>query len=384
MGIKNLSKAIQEYAPSSIKSLEIKNYFGRVIAIDASMCLYQFLIAIRQDGMNLQSEDGETTSHLNGFFYRTIRMMEVGIKPVYVFDGKPPELKSHELDKRIERRADAEASLKDAIAKGDAAEVEKFSRRLVRATPEQNEDCKRLLALMGVPYVDAPCEAEAQCAELCKKGKVFATATEDMDALTFGSNILLRHLLAPEIKKIPIKEFNLNIALKEMGFTMEQFIDYCIILGCDYTPSIHGIGPKKAYDLIKAHKNIDTILEHIDLTKHKVPENWNFKSARELFISPDVTDGNEFSFKWSPPDIEGIIAYMSGEKNFNESRLRTSLERLKKAKGNSSQVRIDSFFKVTNIVTTEPSAKKRKLEEEKKLKKEPTKKIKTNVKNKKK
>uniref|UniRef100_A0A0K0F8L7 Flap endonuclease 1 n=1 Tax=Strongyloides venezuelensis TaxID=75913 RepID=A0A0K0F8L7_STRVS len=368
MGIKNLSKAIQEFAPASVKTFEFKNYFGRVVAVDASMCLYQFLIAIRQEGVTLQSEDGQTTSHLNGFFYRTIRMMEAGIKPVYVFDGKPPELKSHELDKRTERRAEAEASLKEAKDKGDTAGVEKYEKRLVRVTKEQNDECKRLLSLMGVPYVDAPCEAEAQCAELCKKGKVFATATEDMDALTFGSNILLRHLLAPESKKIPIQEFNLNNALKEMGFTMEQFIDYCIILGCDYTESILGIGPKKAFDLIKVHKNIDTIIENINTEKYKVPVNWNFKLARELFVSPEVTDGNSFNFKWSSPDIEGIIAFMSGEKNFNEQRLRSSLERLKKAKQNSSQVRIDSFFKVTNIVTSEPSAKKRKLEEEKALK----------------
>uniref|UniRef100_A0A0K0EKR8 Flap endonuclease 1 n=1 Tax=Strongyloides stercoralis TaxID=6248 RepID=A0A0K0EKR8_STRER len=382
MGIKNLSKALQDFAPSSIKSFEFKNFFGRIVAIDASMCLYQFLIAIRQEGMTLQTEDGETTSHLNGFFYRTIRMMEAGIKPVYVFDGKPPELKAHELDKRTERRADAEASLKEAIAKGDTESIEKFERRLVRVTKEQNDDCKKLLSLMGVPYVDAPCEAEAQCAELCKKDKVFATATEDMDALTFGSSILLRHLLAPESKKIPIKEFNLNAALKEMQFTMDQFIDYCIILGCDYTPSIHGIGPKKAYDLIKTYKNIETIIKNIDLEKYKVPENWNFKVARDLFITPEVTDGNEFNFRWTTPDVEGIISFMCGEKNFNEQRLRASLERLKKAKQNSSQVRIDSFFKVTGVVTTLPSAKKRKLEEEK-ASKGAGKKSKTNTKSKK-
>ena len=88
------------------------------------MCIYQFLIAVRQDGNVLQNEDGETTryshlkthinncqhfgtwlkqgfalslSHLMGMFYRTIRMLEHGIKPVYVFDGKPPELKSSEV-----------------------------------------------------------------------------------------------------------------------------------------------------------------------------------------------------------------------------------------------------------------------------------------------
>uniref|UniRef100_A0A671VLM0 Flap structure-specific endonuclease 1 n=1 Tax=Sparus aurata TaxID=8175 RepID=A0A671VLM0_SPAAU len=97
MGIHGLAKLIADHAPGAIREQDIKNYFGRKIAIDASMCIYQFLIAVRQDGNVLQNEDGETTSHLMGMFYRTIRMLEHGIKPVYVFDGKPPQLKSAEV-----------------------------------------------------------------------------------------------------------------------------------------------------------------------------------------------------------------------------------------------------------------------------------------------
>ena len=94
MGILGLSKLIADVAPAAIKENEIKNYFGRKVAIDASMSLYQFLIAVRQDGgAMLTTEDGSTTSHLMGMFYRTIRMVDNGIKPVYVFDGKPPTMK---------------------------------------------------------------------------------------------------------------------------------------------------------------------------------------------------------------------------------------------------------------------------------------------------
>lgn len=98
MGIHGLTKVIADNAPNAIKENDIKNYFGRKVAIDASMSIYQFLIAVRQqDGMQLSDESGNTTSHLMGIFYRTIRMYENGLKPCYVFDGKPPQMKKNEV-----------------------------------------------------------------------------------------------------------------------------------------------------------------------------------------------------------------------------------------------------------------------------------------------
>lgn len=95
MGIKGLTALLSEHAPKAIVEHDIKTLFGRKVAIDASMSIYQFLIAVRQrDGEMLTNDAGETTSHLMGFFYRTIRIVENGIKPAYVFDGRPPELKS--------------------------------------------------------------------------------------------------------------------------------------------------------------------------------------------------------------------------------------------------------------------------------------------------
>merc|ERR1712223_1578233 len=214
MGILGLSKLVADIVPQAIKENEIKNYFGRKVAIDASMSLYQFLIAVRSDGNQLTNADGETTSHLMGTFYRTIRMIDNGIKPVYVFDGKPPKMKSGELDKRMAKRADAEAALVKAKEEGNEEEVDKQSRRLVKVSKEHVEDCKKLLKFMGVPFVSAPCEAESQCAELVKKGKVWAVGTEDMDALTFGTKVLLRHLTFSEARKMPIKEINLEQVLE--------------------------------------------------------------------------------------------------------------------------------------------------------------------------
>ena len=362
MGIQGLAKLLADHAPGCMKENEIKNYFGRKVAVDASMCIYQFLIAVRQEGNMLTNEDGETTSHLMGMFYRTIRMVENGIKPVYVFDGKPPDMKSGELEKRKERREEAQKALEKAEEAGDAENIEKFNRRLVKVTKQHNEECKQLLELMGIPYVDAPCEAEAQCAALVKGGKVWATGTEDMDSLTFGSNVVLRHLTFSEARKMPIKEYHYDKLLEELGLSNEEFIDLCILLGCDYCESIRGIGPKRAFDLIKQHKTIDEIMKHLDSKKYTIPENWMYKEARELFKAPEVKESSDVELKWSEPKEEELVDFMVKQKQFNEDRMRNGIKKLAKARTGSTQGRLDGFFKVLSSPTP---ATKRKAEDSK-------------------
>lgn len=293
-------RLISDNAPHAIKEGNIDNYFGRKIAIDASMSIYQFLIAVRQLGEGqLTNDSGEVTSHLTGMLYRTVRMLEAGIKPVFVFDGKAPTMKSGELAKRKERQKAAEAELVKLQEEGGSAEdIERQQKRTVRASREQSEEVKKLLKLMGVPVVDAPCEAEATCAVLAKAGKVFATGTEDADALTFGTPLLVRHLNVSESRKLPIVEVNLERALEGLQLTMAQFVDLCILCGCDYTDSIKGIGPVTALKLVQTHGNIETILKHIDTTKYALPEPFPFEEARSLFVQPDVVDTESCEFKW--------------------------------------------------------------------------------------
>lgn len=364
MGITGLTKLLGDNAPASMRESEIKSYFGRKVAIDASMSIYQFLIGVRQgqDGSMLTNEDGETTSHLMGMFYRTIRMVEYGIKPCYVFDGKPPDMKSGELAKRKEGRDKAQKELDKATEAGDEENVTKFSKRLVKVTKEHNEECKELLKLMGIPYVDAPCEAEAQCAALTKAGKVFATGTEDMDSLTFGANVVLRHLTFSEARKLPIKEYNLARIHTDLGLTHDEFIDLCILMGCDYCDSIKGIGPKKAIDLIKKHRSIEEIIKHIDQKKYPVPEDWMFKEARRLFQEPDVTDPATIDLQWNSPDEEKLVEFMVEKKGFAEDRIRNGAKKLSKAKQGTTQGRMDSFF---SVVSTQKSTMKRKADEPK-------------------
>ncbi|CAL8093724.1 unnamed protein product [Calicophoron daubneyi] len=364
MGVHQLSKVIGDNAPKAIKNSDIKSYFGRKVAIDASMSIYQFLIAVRQEGNTLMNAEGESTSHLMGMFYRTIRMVENGIKPVYVFEGKPPSMKAGELAKRTERRIESSKELAKAEAEEDLEAIEKFSKRLVKVTPQHNEDCKQLLKLMGIPYVNAPGEAEAQCAVLAKAGKVYAVGTEDMDALAFGAPVLLRHLTFSEARKLPIQEFNLSSILSGLDVTMDQFVDLCILLGCDYVDTIRGIGPKKAVDLLQKHKSIDGVVKNLDQTKYPVPEDWPYTEAKKLFIHPDVTDPETIEIKWSEPDEEGLVEFLCHKHGFNEERIRNGAKKLFKAKNTNLQGRIDNFF------TAMPSKPKDPVKPEAKVKKE--------------
>lgn len=313
------------------------------------MCLYQFLISVRQaEGQQLTNAEGETTSHLLGIFYRTIRLVENNIKPVYVFDGKPPVLKGGELEKRMLRKEEAVKQLENIKDEGKLEEIVRYEKRMVRVTREQNDEAKKLLELMGIPYVDAPCEAEAQCAELARAGKVFAAASEDMDTLCYKPPQLLRHLTFSEARKMPIDQISYDKVLESLEMDAETFVDLCILLGCDYCETIKGVGPVTAFKLIKEHGSLDNIVEFLqsdkNKTNYKLPENWPYDEARQLFLKPDVLDGNEVNLKWKEPDLDGLIQYMVNEKGFNEERIKGGAQKLKKGLKAGVQGRLDGFF----------------------------------------
>ncbi|KAG6330471.1 hypothetical protein ID866_8618 [Astraeus odoratus] len=348
MGIKGLTALISEHAPKAITEHDIKTLFGRKVAIDASMSIYQFLIAVRQrDGELLTNEAGETTSHLMGFFYRTIRIVENGIKPAYVFDGRPPELKAGVLSKRLERREEAKAEGEEAKETGTAEDIDRFTRRTVKVTREHNEECQKLLRLMGIPVVI-----------------VYAAGSEDMDTLTFNAPILFRHLTFSEAKKAPISELNLQKVLEGLEMDMSQFIDLCILLGCDYLEPIKGIGPKNALKLVREFGGLHGVVEHLrekqaereekaadaeDGEKKKkggihVPEDWPWEEAKKMFQNPDVLPASEIELEWRNPDVDGLVEFLVKEKGFNEERVRKGAEKLQKFLSAKQQGRLDGFF----------------------------------------
>jgi len=347
MGIKGLMKFLQEAAPKSIREIQSPQAFtGRLLAIDASMCLYQFMIMIRENHsgsyQNLTNEAGEVTSHIIGMLTRTIKLMENGIKPVYVFDGKPPELKLGELEARRAKREVATANLQTAMESGDQEQILKATKGTVRVSREQNEQTKELLKLMGIPVVNAPSEAEATCAALCRDGKVYAAATEDADCLTFGTKTLVRNLMAAESQKKTILEVSLERVLEQLNITMVQFIDFCILSGCDYCDTIKGVGPSTAMRLIVQHGSIEKVLETLE--PEKVPANFRYQAARDFFVECEAVDTKAVEFTFGEPDFEGLEKFLVEGQSFDKTRVDRFIQRLKAAKGKTKQRPLDSFF----------------------------------------
>jgi len=308
---------------------------GKVIAIDAYNALYQFLATIRQpDGTPLMDSRGNITSHLSGLLYRTINLLEKGIKPVYVFDGKPPEMKDLEILKRMKIKKEAEKKYEEALRRGDLEAARKYAQRALRLTEPMVRSAKMLLELMGIPYVQAPSEGEAQAAYMTRKGDAWATASQDYDSLLFGAPRLVRNLTISGRRKLPGKDVYVEIkpeiidleeSLRTLGITREQLIDIAILLGTDYNPDgVKGVGPKRALRLIKTYKSLEKVLPIVNGEFPVDP-----LEIRKFFLNPSVTDN--YVIEWKEPDKEGLMKFLCKEHDFSENRVEKAIRRLEKA-----------------------------------------------------
>lgn len=306
------------------------------MAIDAYNALYQFLAAIRQpDGTPLMDSKGRVTSHLSGLFYRTINFLEAGIKPVYVFDGKPPELKSREISERMSVREEAKRKYEEAVAVGDIEAARMYAQMSAHLTSEMVEVSKRLLTSMGIPWVQAPSEGEAQAAYMVIRGDAWATASQDYDSLLFGSPRLIRNLAITGRRKLPKKEtyieikpelIELDSLLNGLKVTREQLIDIAILIGTDYNPDgVRGVGPKTAYQLIKTYGSLEKAIKTLPGAKFPVPP----EEIRRLFLNPPVT--SSYALEWGDPNPDKIVELLVKEFEFSEERVRSAIERLLKA-----------------------------------------------------
>ncbi len=334
----------------SPKPISFKELAGKTVAIDAMNSLYQFLAIIRQPtGEPLKDSGGNITSHLSGLFYRNINMIEYGIRPVYVFDGRPHKLKEGTIKKRMEIREEAGERWKAALARGDLAEARTAAQQSSRFSPEMIEDSKRLLDLMGIPVVQAPGEGEAQAAYMVSKGDAWAVGSQDYDSLLCGGERLVRNLTVSGRRKLPRKNvyvditpeiFILSEVLSTLDITREQLVDISILVGTDYNPKgVEGLGPKKAYKLVKEYGTASRALE-----EKGIFVDFDLEEIRHLFLESDVTD--DYSIERGVPDRDGVLSFLCEEKDFSPERVEKSLERLEaSAKEARAQASLDSFFR---------------------------------------
>lgn len=318
MGITKLADLIRTEAPEAIAHKDISDYSGKIIAFDTSIIMNQFRAAL--SSLNLA---------LPGLFFRTLTLLEHDIKPVFVFDGKPPDEKTATLEKRAE------------------ADGRKFTNYSGFAST-QTKHCIDLLKLLGVPVVQAPGDAEAFCAQLVKAGTVHAVASEDMDTLPFGATLLIRQLNAS--KDSEVTEFSLQKLLHKLGLTQKEFVDLCILLGCDYCDKISGLGPKRALALIQKHRTIEDVVLHVNRKTYPVPQFWKYKEARNVFLHQSQTSLPELV--WTEPDEEALVRFLSTKDERVRNRLAKFREKRQKLreereKNTCKQTRMEDFFRVT-------------------------------------
>jgi flap endonuclease-1 len=323
---------------------------GKTIAIDAYNAIYQFLSIIRQpDGTPLKDSTGKITSHLSGLFYRTSNLIEMGLKPVYIFDGKSPALKATEIERRKQIKVQAVAEYEKAAMTGDVAKMRTYAQAATTMKDYMLEDSIKLLELMGLPWIQAPGEGEAQAAYMAKQGTADYCVSQDYDSLLFGAPKLLRNVAISGRRKLPSKNMYVDITpevaelpkiLNFCKLSYEQLVDVGILIGTDFNPDgIKGIGPKTALKLIKEHGTLEATLPHIkDATFPVEPV-----EIRNIFLQPKVSD--DYKTEWKDLSQQGIVDFLCGEKEFSEERIQKSLERMNiGSKKQKSKTSLEKWF----------------------------------------
>lgn len=315
---------------------------GRTVAVDGNLELYQFLSIMRmRDGRPLMDRQGRVTSHLNGLMFRTTRLLaDYGIRPVFVFDGPPPELKRAEIERRREVRAKAQRDYEAAVASGDAAVAWSKAVTATRLTRAMIEDAKTLLDDLGIPWMQAPSEGEAQAAFLARRGDVWAAASKDYDALLFGAPRLVRFLAVGSSeflpsqgrsRRVPPEVIDLEENLRALGLTREQLIDAAVLVGTDFHPGVRGFGPKTAVRRIREWGSLEAAPPE---TRAHLPE--NLAEIREFFLHPPVAETVGRSRR--QPDPEAVRRFLCVERDFSLSRVDRALGLLMSSSGRAARL----------------------------------------------
>ncbi len=335
------------------KEIEIKDLNNNVVCVDAFNILYQFLSTIRQpDGTPLMDSKKRITSHLSGIFYRNINLLSNGVKLVYVFDGKPPELKSKTHKKRGSLREVAKEKYESAKAEEDIEGMKRYGSQLLRLDGEMIEESKELLEAMGIPVIQAPSEGEAEAAYLNRhREDVYAVVSQDYDALLFGAKRLIRNFGISRRKKtysgyIEIKPeiIDLDLVLNYLEISLDQLICLGILVGTDYNPKgVPRIGQKKALDIVKRYKTPYEIFKSVEEQIMSLDEEdrFDWKEIFELFHKPAVKN---FDFEFKDMDEEKIKEILVKKHDFSENRVSKQIDKLKEVIKKSKQKGLDRWF----------------------------------------
>ena len=343
MGV-NLSELVEK------QEIGLDFLVGKRVGVDSYNMLYQFLASIRgPDGMPLADSHGNVTSHLTGLFYRTINLVDMGIKPVFVFDGKPSELKAETLRKRKVIRTEAETKSKDALQSGNLDDAQKFGSRALKMTPQMVDEAKEMLQLLGIPVVEAPQEGEAQASVMVSRGQLFGAVSQDFDCLLFGANHLFRNVGITGKRKVAGKNFYVEVKpqhlelesiLSQLQISREKLIWLGILVGTDFNEKFPRIGPKTALKLVREY---DTFEEIVAQTKHE--PDFDYKQIVDVFQNPVSCEVPAKQLDAVQPNREKLLEFLVEKHDFSKDRVSSTLDSFIKKKDElTKQKSINQWF----------------------------------------
>jgi len=330
--------------------IRMEDLSGKIIAVDSFNMIFQFLSTIRsRDGSLLRDGRGRVTSHLIGLFSRTTHLMALGIKPVFVFDGKHPELKKKEQERRHLVKKAAEKMYESAVEQQNIEDMRKYAARSSYLSEEMVDDAKKLIYLLGLPVVQAPSEGEAQAAHIVKKGDAWVVSSQDYDSLVAGTPRLIQNLSIAGRRKhsknlayttVFPELTELKPNLERLNINQEQLIMLSMLVGTDYNPGgIKGIGPKNALKLVREHKTPDELFKVISWDE-KSDVAWQdvWKTIKEM----PVTDKYDISFKSLQED--SLKKFLVDEHDFGVERVESVIKSLVKNSEQKKQAGLTGFF----------------------------------------
>lgn len=360
MGVKGLDSVIKTFAEASIIQKEFKSYNGTIQSIDASVNLYKFCIAI-MNTENYKSSTGDIIGHLFACFYKSLSMLKYGIMPLWTFDGAPPSIKQSTLNYRRKIRESAALKLNES-ENMDIKEKLKLEKKKFTVTSTHIREIKYLLKLMGLPFIESPGEAEAQCTAFEIANISNGVVTEDWDVILFGCKKMLKDFS----NKSYVTEIDVTKLMKSLGMNREQLIDFGAILGTDYCSGIGGLRPVDAFIKFKScNFDVDTFIKmlsqenlHLNKYKYKIPKNFieQLKISHDYYLHAPVIDPKEVTVTWTEPDYKELYSYLVDEKKFNAD--------ITKLKINELEAMHTKYIKNGNKLSTMSRIKKEQYENE--------------------
>ncbi|CAN6444547.1 unnamed protein product [Victoria cruziana] len=296
MGIKELLRFIKPF----IHPVHINKYKGRRVGIDAYSWLHKGAYACSMEICMNQHRGDARAPFIQYFMHRINLLRHHGIVPVVIFDGGCMPCKSATELERHRRRAANLSLAKEKLSQGDVPGAIEFFQKAVSITPSIAYQLIQILKAEQVEFIVAPYEADAQLAYLAKleeaEGGISAVITEDSDLLAYGCRAVIfkmdRYGQGEEILMDDVLNAS-ACGLSFRNFTQELFTGMCVLAGCDFLPSIPGIGIRRAHLLASKYRNLDRILSVLKFEKNqKMPEGYAeaFREATAVFRHAIIYD----------------------------------------------------------------------------------------------